>query len=174
MDTTTIALALSKDLPEGEIFFRDYNPSMAPLGIVMLLFGILVLGICVFLSGAFSEKAHRVYRAGAVILGVLIAAGAVWGMFNQVTESNEKEARNEILRENRAAFVEDRGVYIPDSNWADLEFPIEEPTGDERFGIAQGEYQGRIVSVLLVWEDGELKLYSTEGDEIEPLSETER
>lgn len=95
--------------------------------------------------------------------------GSVVAMVAGHNLSHDISAQFDIIRENRQAFFTDRGVYVPDSEWEDLDFPTYEPTEDARFGIAQAELDGRIVDVRLAWEDGEMVLYRTEGFVLEVL-----
>lgn len=154
-----------------ELFFPEFDAvaAMWPLAAMIFLM-VGVLGGFLLSLVAFMTVISWVRRVLAAVGGLALMAGGIGIFAGSIIESNEKEASNAAIRENRAAFIEDRGVRIPDSRWEDLEFPTYEPAGDERYGIAQGEYQGKIVSVVLAWESGELKLYKTDGEELTVVS----
>ncbi len=114
-----------------------------------------------------SPSRKEVFITGAIM--TVAMAGAAITFSVSLSAMDERKEAEDIVKQNRVAFFEDRGVRVPDSQWSSLDFPREEPTGDERFGIAQAEYEGKVVSVLLAWEDGELKLYSTDGEELRPV-----
>lgn len=156
---------------DSELFFPPFDATAAmwPLvaGLLMLVF--VVGGVAVSMSVGFSAEFSRKVRLAVPVLCLSLAFVGVFIFTSMVTDSDAKEARNAAIRENRHSFVEDRGVYIPDSEWENLDFPWERPTEDEKFGIAKAEHEGKVVSVLLAWEGGELKLYSTDGEELRPV-----
>lgn len=78
-------------------------------------------------------------------------------------------AERAAVEEARDAFILERGVSITDSQMEELDWPFQKPTDDEKFGIAQAEYDGETVSVFLAWEGGEMKLYRLSGQELPPL-----
>lgn len=135
--------------------------------IIMAVFG--VGGALALLSGLVEKEWRLRWRFAMVVVGGASLAGAVLVSVSVFGGSDALEARNSAIRENRTAFIENRGVYIPDSQMKNLEFPTYRPTDDEKFGIAQAEYQGKVISVFLTWEDDELKLYRTDGQELLPL-----
>lgn len=155
----------------GDLFFSPALDGLSEGNIAGLLFcAILVLVILIFfMTVAIDGKTKRelvIGLAGASLslFGVIALAGSA------INIKNEREEVINTVSENRAAFLSDRGVYIPDSQMSKLEFPGQRPTEDEKFGIAQAEYQGKVISVFLTWEDGELKLYRTDGQELLPLN----
>ncbi len=148
-------------------------PADGPDGAVT--FFLAVSGIALFfclcaLNPLFHGKDHG-KRFYLIMAALAVAAGITTASLFNVLASQEKALNEaaETVAKNRIAFFEERGVRVPDFQWSSLEFPREEPTEDERFGIAQAEYGGKVVSVLLAWEDGELKLYSTDGEELRPV-----
>lgn len=152
-----------------ELFF-DANAN--PMAGIALLFPMMIfpmIGLIILLFSICSEGLRKSIRIGGSLVGIAVMVFSALLSLAMIRESDERAAANAGIRENRTAFIEDRGVRIPDSRWEDLEFPVYEPQEDQRFGIAQGEYKGKVVSVVLAWEDGELKLYSTEGEELKPL-----
>ncbi len=156
---------------DSELFFPPFDATAAmwPLvaGLLMLVF--VVGGVAVSMSVGFSPEFSRKVRVAVPVLGLSLALVGVFIFTSMVTDSDAKEERNAAIRENRHSFMEDRGVYIPDSEWENLDFPWERPTEDEKFGIAQAEHGGKVVLVMLAWENGELKLYSTDGAELRPV-----
>jgi len=156
---------------DSELFFPPFDATAAmwPLvaGLLMLVF--VVGGVAIAMSVGFGAGFSRKVRVAVPVLGLFFALVGVFIFTSMLADSDAKEERNAAIRENRQAFMKDRGVYIPDSEWENLDFPWERPTKDEKFGIAQAEYEGKVVSVLLAWENGELKLYSTDSEELRPV-----
>lgn len=154
-----------------ELFFPEFDSTAAMWPLAAMIFLMVgVLGGFFLIVAAFMPAISWVQRVLAAVGGLALMAGGIGIFAGSIIESDEREASNAEIRENRADFIEDRGVRIPDSRWEDLEFPVEKPEEDERYGIAQGEYQGKIVSVVLAWESGELKLYKTDGEELTVVS----
>lgn len=155
----------------SEIFFPAFDATAAMWPLAAMIFMVVgVMGGMFVGSLALTRGISKISRVIAAIGGLALMAGGVGIFMGAISQSDEKAASSAEIRENRADFIEDRGVRIPDSRWDDLEFPTYEPAEDERYGIAQGEYQGKIVSVVLAWEAGELKLYKTDGEELTVLS----
>jgi hypothetical protein len=155
-----------------ELFFPPFDASAAmwPLTLmILLLVGIMSGFFFVCVVAANSEFSLRSRLAGGLTGVALIAVCVTAGVAAKV-EGDAREVRYQAIRDNRTAFVEDRGVFVPDSQWENLDFPADRPTEDERFGIAQAEYDGKVVTVRLAWEDGELKLYRTDGEELLPVN----
>lgn len=153
-----------------ELFFPlDGNGDALALMCFGALFAFIfaILALVMFSAAPGYTKPTHFRVAGS--LSVVMALGGVAAMVVGHNLSQEVSASFDTIRENREAFFTDRGVYVPESQWENLEFPAYEPTEDARFGIAQAELDGKIVDVRLAWENGEMVLYRTEGVLLEVL-----
>lgn len=154
-----------------ELFFPPFNGTSAMWLLIAALLCIFLIigGFIILVWGASQGAWQKRWRVSIAVFGLATMASGFVIASSSFSASQAQNIEYEAIRENRDAFISDRGVYIPDLQMENLEFPTYRPTKDAKFGIAQAEYEGKVISVFLTWEDDELKLYRTDGQELLPL-----
>lgn len=146
------------------------TPEWAMWAIILSL-GVMVLMAFGIAFRGYESKTSFVFFVVVAALSTISATSLiVW----DTSLRSANSARASVAYEAREAWVQSHGVNLTKDTMSDLEFPsiYEKPTEDEDYGLAQVTNSDReIITVSLVWEDGEFVLYGTDGEPLERMSD---
>lgn len=155
----------------------QWAATVGGIGFFVFLFSSIALLVSFTMGSDISRRKNADERQKSdrnrlVALGVIVAASFVSTIVGSGLSFSAREAnQNERDRADQARqeWVESYGVGIKKDTLDELDFPDEEPTQDTEYGIAEVTQEKTIVSVLLVWEDGDFVLYGTDGQPLQEL-----
>lgn len=144
----------------SDIFFPDFNATAAMMPLAMMLFVIvgIMSGFVIVVMAASSKNLSKKKQIISSFLGLLLIVASVISSVIFINVSNDQEAVNDQIRENRDSFIHSCGVNLSDENKWNLDLPAYHPTENKQYGIVQGTLNNEVVDLSLAWKNDQLIL----------------
>lgn len=150
----------------------DMTPVLL-IGGIGFAFLFLAITFVVRLALLKAEEGSPKYRLTGHLITTFVLFGLVLLIITACGYALGDSAERRDLRDAQKAWVESHGLTAQPDTVQNLRFPTEVPSSDKEYGLAQVTENKQVVTVHLVWEDGEFVLYGTDGEPLERLEAIE-